>query len=132
MAQKLVPVTADLVRELKRRGDTHLAYELLQAFRDNAKENKKQLSRELNRKDRDVKRFQHLCTEPGCFEQLHKSGRCVKHYDLHQESRRKNFVPLKKKKVHTQYLIHVAGVSIWTTIHVRTTGEVITNFNRRY
>ena len=76
--ENIVPVTADLVRELRLRGKKEEAEDLIKAFRENAEKEKKQLSKELLSREKKIIRT----TKP---KNMCRSGSCAEKRYLHHQ-----------------------------------------------
>lgn len=99
----LVPITAELIAELKASGRRAEARDLLDAFRNSVKEEKVQIRREIKNQNNKIRRFftVRICPVEGCFERVGAMRqRCVSHAKQVKNERRAEYDVFECKRYH--------------------------------
>ena len=124
MTKEIINIDCDLIRELRLSGQSWEAQELLNKWRENVNDNKRQLLNEMKTKTRNIKKHQGFCSSGNCNSLRYKWGLCKRCYDLNKMTRIKLRGGWKRKKKllytyilncndcdHTRSLMHRVSVS---------------------
>ena len=97
----LIEINCDTIRDLKNRGKAIEAYNLLNAFREQCKKQKKVDSlifrREVDKKRKIIKKNLGLCSWWSCNDKIYKYGLCKNHYKKYLSYRKRDKRNYKRK-----------------------------------
>lgn len=79
-------INIEMIRDLKSQGQIWEANRLLKKFRRSKKEAKKQLKKDIDKRDRIIKAHYGFCTTPFCFnDAIPGKKKCARHTEAHKK-----------------------------------------------